>query len=66
MHIVLLTHLKAAEFLDLVLYERSEGRHHDRHSAAHERGELVAEALSPSGGHEDETVVVEERGIHRL
>ena len=59
-------YLKTAEFLDLVLYERSERGHHYSHPAAHEGRQLVAQALPPACRHEDETVVAEERCVDRF
>ena len=59
-------YLKTAEFLDLVLYERSEWGHHYSHPTAHEGWQLVAQALPSACRHENETVVTEERRVDRF
>ena len=57
-------YLKTAELLDLILNERPERRHDNGDSHTHESRELVAETLSPTSRHENETVVIEKRSVY--
>src|SRR5205085_10578312 len=59
-------HARALEALSLVGHERDERADDHDEAVARERGELVAERLSPSGGHHDEAVAALERGANRL
>ncbi len=47
---------EAAQRVHLVLHERDERAHHDGGAIHHERGQLVAQALAATRGHDDEGV----------
>ena len=56
----------AREQVDLILHQRDQRRHDDRHAVEHQRGQLVAEALPRSGREDGEGGAAGEQGLDDL
>ena len=56
----------AREQVDLILHQRDQRRHDDRHAFEHQRGQLVAEALPRSGREDGEGGAAGEQGLDDL
>mgnify|MGYP002527075328 CR=1 FL=1 len=53
-----------ADGVDLVFHQRNEGRNNDGSTLTNHRRQLVTEGFSPSGGHNDESIVPTQKALN--